>query len=153
MQQNTSSSVDGLPPDLQRAETSLAALSERIARLSLSLGAPLSSWQDFEHILERDMPFFAEHAAFVAAGWANSAQLREAREWEELRGLLMVRCELMLALLKTHTLEDALEVSAAVEAQLLREGFKPGSDGPNLLAYLAQHTDTARAKLDPPQAD
>ena len=95
MQQNPSPPNDELTEELRRTEVSLTALSERIARLSLSLGAPLASWEDMEKILDRDMPFFAHHPGFAAAGWGQTARLREARDWEELRGLLLMRCDLM----------------------------------------------------------
>ena len=124
------------PEDLRRAEHSLEDVCERIARLSMSLGASLESLDDLEKILHRDLPFFSTHPVFSSARWPMSDEPRVAREWEELRGLLLLRCDLMLHLLKSHDLETALCVATEVETHMQHEGFKPGADGFNLVRYL-----------------
>lgn len=135
MQQSDITPTGEQPEDLRRTELSLTALSERIARLSCALGAPLASREDIQKVLDRDLPFFARHPGFAAAGWGQAARVRESRDAEELRALLVMRCDLMLHLLESHGLEDALDLAASVEARLLREGFRPGAEGATLLSH------------------
>ena len=82
----------------------------------------------------------------------QAAELRESRDAEELRALLLMRCELMTHLLQSHSLEDALRLATDVETQLRREGFRPGAGGLNLLELLSQRASGPSTNLDPPQA-
>lgn len=152
MQHSFFQSVSTEPEDLRRAEASLTALTERIARLASLLGAPLATWDDLQKVLDRELPFFARHQALATAGWMQAAELRESRDAEELRALLLMRCELMTHLLQTHSLEDALRLASGVEAQLQREGFRPGAGGLTLLELLSQRPSGPSTNLDPPQA-
>ena len=95
----------------------------------MSLGASLEADDQVDKILRRELPFFAEHPAFSAAQWPLNNDARLAHEWEELRGLLLLRCDLMLHLLKNHDLETALTVASEVETHMQLEGFKPGVNG------------------------
>lgn len=128
---------DGDSPLLIKAqadESELVRLNERIARLSLSLGVPLETEQDLQRLLGHEATLFS-----TAPGQAESAQHRRLRqELEELRGLLVMRCELMTHMLHDLGLDVTYQISATVEEWLQRQGFKPGADGFVLLQRLRE---------------
>jgi hypothetical protein len=122
-----------LPDQAQHLEQQFSSLNTRIARLSLLLGVKLESETDVQRLLGRQM------SVFTASGPADSlnrAQRRERQQWEELRGLVAMRCDLV-----THTLEHlgldlTRQLTDIAEQDLLRQGFKPGADGFELLRHL-----------------
>ncbi|MBY0466367.1 MAG: hypothetical protein K2W33_15620, partial [Burkholderiales bacterium] len=129
--------ADTLPEDIKRAENALANVSARIARLALSLNAPVATLSDFEGILNKDVPMLAQPAYSLSNAFPGDDHPRLVREWEELRGLLLLRCDMVSQLVKSHDLHTATTVLADIEAKLEREGFQPGAQGFNLLAYLS----------------
>lgn len=128
---------DGEDPALHRIrqrESALFELNERIARLALLLDAPLRSEEDLHRILARELPVFAYgHGGSVAAGTGHR---RTRVEWEELRGLLAMRCDLMAQTLAELGLDATRQLTQLVEERLSRVGFTKGADGFVLLARL-----------------
>lgn len=109
--------------NVRQVEATLETLNARIARLCLTLGVHLDSDADVEHLLERD-----------GAEWAktpgDSAMARRRQQaLEELRGLFVVRCDLMSHTLHSLGPEVTFQIVKLVEEQLLKEGFAPGADG------------------------
>ena len=143
--------ADTMPEDIKRAENTLADVSARIARLALSLNAPVATLSDFEDILNKTVPMLAQPAHTLAEAFPGDGHPRLVREWEELRGLLLLRCDMVSQLVKSHDLHTATTVLAEIEAKLESEGFQPGAQGFNLLAYLAKtgQTDILLGEDDP----
>lgn len=126
-----SGSASSLPDQAQHLEQQFASLNARIARLSLLLGARLDSEADIQHLLGRQLPVFIQ-----AHQSDNSAQRRLLQEWEELRGLVAMRCELVARTLEQFGLDLTRQLTDLAEQDLLRQGFKPGADGFELLRHL-----------------
>lgn len=130
--------TDTMPEDIKRMENALADVSARIARLAMSLDAPVATLTDFESILNKEVPMLAQPAHTLSDSFPGDERPRLVREWEELRGLLLLRCDMVSQLVKSHDLHTATTVLAEIEAKLESEGFQPGAQGFNLLAYLSQ---------------
>ncbi len=133
-----SDAADAMPEDIRRVENALADVSARIARLAMSLDAPVATLSDFESILNKEVPMLAQPARTLTGSFPGDGHQRVAREWEELRGLLLLRCDMVRQLVKSHDLHTATTVLAEIETQLTSEGFEPGAQGFNLLAYLSE---------------
>lgn len=116
-----------------RVESSLADINVRIARLAMSLDAPLATEADVLQILDRTAPLFLQHDREHLINTLNPAEHRVLHQWEDLRGLLVLRRELMAHALKDLGLEVTLKITSHMEEQLEREGFKPGADGFDML--------------------
>ena len=132
-----------MPEDIRRMENALADVSARIARLAMSLNAPVATLSDFESILNKEVPMLAQPAHTLTDSFPGDERPRLAHEWEELRGLLLLRCDMVSQLVKSHDLHTATTVLAEIEAKLESEGFQPGAQGFNLLAYLSQTGQTS----------
>ncbi len=127
-----SGGAPSLPDQAQHLAQQFASLNARIARLSLPLGAKLESEADVQHLLGRQLPVFNHvHES------GNSAERRLLQEWEELRGLVAMRCELVAHTLDHLGLDLTRQLTDLAEQDLLRQGFKPGADGFELLRHLA----------------
>lgn len=119
---------------VSRIEQSLLALNTRIAVLAHVLGADLGSEADVEHILKRDNAFFR-----LQGGLADTASdKRLKREWEELRGLLALRCDLMTQAVNELGLDATRGIALHVQAKRDKEGLKPDSDGFHLRHHLGE---------------
>ena len=138
--------TDAMPEDIKRMENALADVSTRIARLAMSLDAPIATLSDFESILNKEMPLLAQPAHTPGGDFPGDTRPRLAREWQELRGLLLLRCDMVSQLVKSHDLHTATTVLAEIESKLASEGFQPGAQAFNLLAYLT-HTGQAHLLL------
>jgi hypothetical protein len=121
----------------ERVENSLSEINTRIARLAMSLGACLDTEDDIARILKRQTPFLQAHSQYHVRNPFNHEDERLAHEWEELRGLLALRCELVAHSLKDLGLHMMREITSGIEAQLERDGFKPGADGFDMASHLA----------------
>lgn len=131
-------SADAVPvvgDQVRRVETSLTELNARIGVLAKVLGANLGSEADIEHILNREHAFFRVSAGHHAA--VNASERRIQREWEELRGLLALRCDLMAQAVNELGLDTARQITLQVQARRDKEGLKPDSDGFHLRHRLA----------------
>lgn len=126
-----SGGASGLPDQAQHLEQQFSSLNARIARLVLLLDARLESQDDVQRLLGRQLPVFAD-----AQQGAASGQRRLLREWEELRGLVAMRCGLVTHTLEYLGLELTRQLTELAEQDLLRQGFKPGADGFELLRHL-----------------
>ena len=132
MPNNHPNDNDTLPDKTRRIESSLTSLNERIARLAMLLGAPLETEADFQKILNRETGVFQSHGADHLMGTLSvlsDEERRLQREWEELRGSLVMRCDLMAHTLEDLGLEKTRTITANVEELLERRGFKKGADG------------------------
>ncbi|HYR25909.1 MAG TPA: hypothetical protein VEQ09_08760 [Aquabacterium sp.] len=118
-----------------RIETQLGQLNARIAMLGHVVGADLSKEDEVQAILGRTHAHFRQHPHPPAAT-ASAAERRLEREWEELRGLLALRCDLMAQSLSKIGLTGTQLVAAHVQASRDKEGLKPDSDGFHLLHHL-----------------
>lgn len=107
---------------LQREEAKFVELNVAIARLCRLLGVRLACEDDVQRILD-GMP---EHASRPGD---DGAARREAREWAELRALLAMRCHLLTKTSTALGLQATAAITDLAEADLLRLGFEPGSDG------------------------
>lgn len=136
-----------MPEDIKRMENALTNVSMRIARLALSLDAPVATLTDFESILNKEVPLLAQPAHTLSDSFPGDNRQRLVRDWEELRGLMLLRCDMVRHLVKSHDLHTATTVLADIESKLTSEGFQPGAQGFDLLAYLTQ-TDQAETLLD-----
>jgi len=126
-------------------ESELVRLNERIARLALSLGVPLDTELDQQRLLSHEETLFS-----IAPGHADSAQHQhKRRDLETLRGLLVMRCDLMTNMLHDLGLDVTFEIGSAVEEWLQRQGFKPGADGFLLLQRLREAQLSASSKTPP----
>ena len=143
--------ADTMPEDIKRAENSLADVSARIARLALSLNAPVATLSDFESILNKEVPLLAQPPHTLTDSFLGDGHARLAHEWTELRGLLLLRCDMVSQLVKSHDQHTATTVLAEIDSKLESEGFQPGAQGFNLLAYLAKtgQTDILLGEDDP----
>ncbi len=116
-----------------RLEHSLEDLNTRIARLAIALQVPLSTAQDVQQVLDNIRPGDWPHQ------WDDSPQhKRQEREWEELRGLMVLRCGMMKQSLDELGLEVTYQLATEVEVHMRREGFKPGADGFEMLNRLEE---------------
>ena len=106
-----------LNDEVQQAEALLQSLSERIARLSLSLDLPIHGEQDIERILH----WHKELTPF-------DSDLKN-REHRELQGLLVLRYHLEKTLAENLGFEKLMDVLTQVETHLNHEGFQAGADG------------------------
>lgn len=124
----------------RRIKDSLAELNARIARLSIFLQLPLDSEAEVQKIIHREHPLFRLHEGMQAAQThpddEHGKEHRQAHALEELRGLLVLRCELMARLLESLGLELTGQITNQAEDHLDRLGFKPGADGFHLLPRL-----------------
>lgn len=116
-----------------RVENTLVEVNTRIARLAMSLNAPLVTDADIQSILNRESPFLQPHAKERISNPFNHEEGRLIHQWEELRGMLVLRGELMTQSIKDLGLEVTLEINSGIKAELARDGFKPGADGFDML--------------------
>ncbi len=126
----TRPSVDAVPvvgDQVRRVEASLTELNARIGVLAKVLDADLGSEADIEHILNREHAFFRLSAGHRAP--ASASERRVQREWEELRGLLVLRCDLMAQAVNELGLDTARQITQQVQTRRDKEGLKPDSDG------------------------
>ncbi len=128
---------DALAQWARRIKNTLADLNARIARLSIFLQLPLDSEAEVQKIINREHPLFLLHdtqrAGQVHPADERGNQHRQAHALEELRGLMVLRCDLMAKLLENLGLELTEQIANQAEDHLDRLGFKPGADGFRLL--------------------
>lgn len=122
---------------LEAIESSFEALNARIARLAIALGVPLNSDQAItalmnEHPLTAAAP---ERRLGADRRGAPRTELgperRLAHKREELRGLLVLRYGVETRYVTQHGVTTTRQILEESEAHLVRDGFKPGADGPH----------------------
>jgi hypothetical protein len=120
---------------LQRMATSLEALNVRIARLAIGLGVSLQSDDEMARLMSRpalvatvpERRSLSERRTSEHAG--AGPERRVAHQWEELRGLLVMRYSVETRCVDEVGVEATQQIMALAEVHLERDGFKPGADG------------------------
>lgn len=130
-----------------RVEHSLTELNTRIAVLAHVLGADLGSEADIDHILNRENQFF--RLQLSQANEMSAGERRLKREWEELRGLLALRCDLMAQTVNELGIDAARLITLQVQARRDKEGLPPDSDGFHLRHRLNPSADIPPEPGDP----
>ena len=116
-------------------ELSIEEINVRIARLAIALGVSLKSNDEVTHLMSRSYVVAApcERRAVserrLAPRDGAGPDRRLAHQREELRGLLVLRYELVKHYLDEVGLAATHEIMGEAEDHLLRRGFKPGADG------------------------
>jgi len=108
-----------------RFESALTAVNARIVFLAGLVGVRLNADGEIQHILDRDNPAFRQGAVSQVGHARRTSQ----RAWEELRGLMVLRCELVTHALETLGLGLTHHITSEVERKLERKGIKRGADG------------------------
>ncbi len=116
----------------RRITRSLADLDARIARLALFLDLSLESESVMQQVIDHSHPLFQRYQHNPNVPLADDHG-RERHSLEELRGLLVVRCNMMANMLNEFGLELSTQIASAAEDHMERVGFKPGADGFTLL--------------------
>ncbi len=98
-----------------RFERALAAINARIVFLAGFVDVNLDADGEVQHILDRNKPAYRQVAAH--------------RAWEELRGMMVLRCTLVTQALSSLGLSLTHQITSQVERDLERKGIKPGADG------------------------
>lgn len=110
---------------MYRFGATMTAVSTRIVVLAHLLGVRLETEGEVQHILDRSNPALRE-ASLRQGGHASRSR---HRAWEELRGLIVLRCNLVRQALEELGLGLTYEITSEVERGLAKAGVKPGSDG------------------------
>jgi heme oxygenase len=122
MSVNPSETSPVLNTYLQRLEQSLEELDTQIARLSIAAGLPLDHKENFlealREIHQPSAPTPSEH--------------RHQQLHDELRGLLVLRYEVITKYAHELGPQTTRELLIDAESHLQAIGFKPGADGINL---------------------
>lgn len=103
---------------LLRLQGLVEALDTHIARLGLQLNLPLQHASGLQQAL---------HGLQDAA-----TSPRDARQLMVLRGLLVLRCDLVAKSVEDVGIETTLQVLIEAERHLVAHGFAPGADGIDL---------------------
>jgi hypothetical protein len=111
----------------QHVVDSLEAINARIARVLLLLRVRIDHESDLHGVLSRQHPDYV--AAHQTQGPKTVRQQRQQRLWEELRGLLSLRCDLMASSLQSLGLSMTRDIADQVESDLVRGGFAPSASG------------------------
>ena len=123
---------------LQQMELSIEGLNARIARLAIGLGVSLGSDDEVARVMSRHM---VTHAASERRDVSNrreftrtgsDADRRVDHQWEELRGLLVLRYGLETRYVDQVGVAATQQIMIEAEAHMERDGFKPGADGIDL---------------------
>ncbi|MDD2728775.1 hypothetical protein [Malikia sp.] len=117
----------------RRFEQSLGELNARIARLAMLLDAPIATADDRQRLLDRQAPHFRRPDEAAAA--SGPAQ-RLTRGWEELRGLIVLRYEVLSNAASELGPQATTHLVLKVELELELDGFKRGASGFDLLSWL-----------------
>lgn len=125
-----------------RFEDALTAVNSRIVFLAGLVGARLESDGEVQHILDRDNAAFRLSAASRHGLHDGHASKVSQRAWEELRGLMVLRCELVMHALEGLGLDLTHQITLQVERTLERKGIKPGADGFDLHLQMDRMLDT-----------
>lgn len=123
---------------LEAIESSFDALNARIARLAIALGVSLETDAAIttlmhEHPLqalpnERRLSVDRRSPSRTSQG----PDRRLAHKREELRGLLVLRYGVETRYVNQHGVVATRQILVESEAHLVRDGFKPGADGPHV---------------------
>jgi hypothetical protein len=119
-----------------RFRTTLAAVNARIVLLAHLVGASLDTEGKIQQILDRSNPAFRQKAGQHTTMHSGHASRAAGRAWEELRGLIVLRCDLVKNALEVLGLGLTYEITSQVEQALARKGIRPGADGFDLYLQM-----------------
>ena len=128
-----SANMDSFDPS-RRFEQMLGALSARIARLAISLDAPIATAADRQRILDRQAPHFRLHGGPDGVAPAAGPEQRLLHRWEELRGLIVLRYEVLIHASSELGPQRTSQLMLKVTIELELDGFRRGVDGFDLLS-------------------
>jgi hypothetical protein len=129
---------DSQTQHLAHMESSIEALNVRIARLAIGLGVSLTSDADVAQVLRRQpaLPTLLERRLAKdtppALPAGSGADRRKAHQWEELRGLLVLRYGVETRFVDLLGVGVTRQLLVDAEAHMVRDGFRPGADGMDL---------------------
>ena len=131
-----SEEVDPQAQRLYQMESSLEALNARIARLAIGLGVSLTTEVEIARLMSRQQVLLVSQERRLAGerrdASRSGADRRLAYQFEELRGLLVLRYGVETRYVNEVGVVATRQILVEAEAHLVREGFKPGADGINL---------------------
>ncbi len=128
-----SANMDSFDPS-RRFEQMLGELSARIARLAISLDAPIATAADRQRILDRQGPHFSPHGRPDGVAPASGPEQRLQRSWEELRGLIILRYEVLIHAASELGPQRTSQLILKVTIELELDGFRRAVDGFDLLS-------------------
>lgn len=121
---------------LERRVDSLGELNARIARLAMGLGLSLRQEPDIQRVITYQAPHVSVERRSQAdrrtGPRAVSSDRRASRQWEELRGLLVLRYELEVQYAQELGASVTKEIFTEASDRLSRDGFAAGLDGIDL---------------------
>ena len=111
----------------------MAALNARIARLAMALDVDLNDRVAVDTLMvKQQSPTVAGERRSAGEDTLDvsvSPERRQARQREELRGLLLLRFQMEVTSLTNNGWNVTREAMKQAEEHLIRQGFKPGADG------------------------
>lgn len=121
---------------LYQMEFAIESLNARIARLAIGLGVSLTTEGEVVRVMSRHQMGFESQERHIVAERRDAARTssdrRLAYKFEELRGLLVLRYGVETRYVDEVGIATTRQILVEAEAQLVREGFKPGADGLDL---------------------
>lgn len=124
---------------------SIEALNARIARLAIGLGVPLDTEAEIAQVMNRKSPASTvaherrtHHDGIDVTHLGANPDRRVAHKFEELRGLLVLRYGVETRYVKDVGADATRQIMSDAEANLVRDGFKPGADGIDLKRLFDQ---------------
>lgn len=119
-------------------ESSISEINTRIARLAIALGVSLQNDHEVTQVIQRPRPL--AQAVERRSGMdrragdraSSSPDRRLAYQWEELRGLLVLRYGVERRYVNEVGVTATQHIMIEAEQRLARDGFKPGADGVDL---------------------
>ncbi len=124
---------------LARKAASVEHLNERIARLAIALGLALDRPGEVDRIIgqvhapsQTDSGPFTGTDRRAARSPFTGPERRKNYQFDELRGLLVLRFEMERAYAAEWGPQAMLQMLEHAEAKLERHGFSPGADGQQL---------------------
>jgi hypothetical protein len=116
-------------------EDSFEAIDVRIVHLAIALGVSLKNEEEMaaamrQHVAvppSQERRIATDRRANSRTGY--SAERRVANSWEELRGLLALRYDVLKHCVEQVGVVATRKILTEVEEHLLRRGFKSGDDG------------------------
>ena len=119
-------------------ESSIENLNARIARLAIGLGISLDREDEVARLMSQNQPASAltherrNVLELSAVSEHKGPDRRMAHKRQELRGLLVLRYGVETRYVDEVGVVATRQIMVEAEAQLVRDGFKPGADGINL---------------------
>lgn len=121
---------------LERRVDSLGELNARIARLAMGLGLSLQKEPDIQRVIAYQNPQVSVERRSQSdrrtGPRAVSSDRRTSRQWEELRGLIVLRYELEVQYAQELGASVTREIFTEASDRLSRDGFAVGLDGIDL---------------------